>query len=89
MESLLSRIIADLVMQKLERIALSLFNDHVFFISDDLCAVLSSEVLTFLECFNLFHPRLQLTLEIEENLLNFLDVQMIKNMIKNNLVTLD
>ncbi|KAG5321350.1 GBLP protein, partial [Pseudoatta argentina] len=67
----LSSIIVDLVMQRLEKIALSMFKNHVLFYFRyvvDLCAA-----VTFLECFNSFHP-LKLTLEIRDNSLNFLNI---------------
>jgi len=90
MDSSLSSIIADLVMQRLGRTTLSLFNDQGSFFYfryvNDLCAaVSSSEVLTFWNVFNLFHPHLQLTLKIGENSLNFLNVQIMIN----NLVIFD
>lgn len=42
---------------------------------DDLCAVVPSfEINSFFECFNSFHSRLQFTLEIGSESLNFLDI---------------
>ncbi|KYN21838.1 ATP-dependent DNA helicase PIF1, partial [Trachymyrmex cornetzi] len=65
------------LLQKLEKTALMLFNNHVLFyyqyVDDLYAAVPSSEIHKFMECFNSFH-RLQFTLEIGHDLLNFSDV---------------
>lgn len=81
--------IADLVMQRLEKMALSMFKHHVLFyfryVDNLRAAVQSSEIDTFL--FQFIPPaRLKLTLEIGDNSLNFLDVKMT---IKDNLLTFD
>jgi len=54
---------------------------------EDLCAAIpSSEVVSFLECFNSFHLCLKLILKVGDNSLNFLDIKM---KIKDNLLTFD
>ncbi|KAG5330311.1 SETMR methyltransferase, partial [Acromyrmex charruanus] len=75
--------IADLVMQRLEKMALSMFKDHVLFYFR---YVDNNRLRLILFCFNSSHSRLKLTLEISDNSLNFLDVKMT---IKDNLLTFD
>ncbi|KYN01716.1 hypothetical protein ALC62_07490 [Cyphomyrmex costatus] len=62
-----------------------LYKDNVLFYFryvDDLCAAVGgSEIDSFFKAFNSFHPRLQFTLEIGTNSLNFLDISII---IKDN-----
>ena len=83
--------IIDLIMQRLEKMALSMFKDLFYFCYiDDLCAaILSTEINTFLECFNSSHSRLKLTLEISDNSLNSLNFLDVKMTIKDNLLTFD
>jgi len=52
------------------------------YVDDIVTAVPSNRIQDILNMFNLFHPRLQFTIEVEGNKLNFLDVTITKN--KNN-----
>ncbi|XP_018361384.1 PREDICTED: uncharacterized protein LOC108760084 [Trachymyrmex cornetzi] len=74
----LSPIIADLVMRRLERLSLMSFNRSCPFYYryvDDICtAVTPSDIEALLQAFNSFHPRLQFTIEIGGDKLEFLDV---------------
>jgi len=83
MGSPLSPIIADLVMRDLEEKALATLGCSVPFYSryvDDIAmAVPLDKVNDVLMTFNNFHTRLQFTLEIGGDMLNFLDVTIIKN----------
>jgi len=67
-----------------------LFGDNVLFYYryvDDLCAGVSvSKMDSFLNAFNSFHSRLQFTMEVGDNWLNFLDVSII---IKDNHLMFD
>lgn len=78
MGSPLSPIIADLVMQRLERNALIKFNNSFPFYYryvDDICtAVPTTQIEYILNCFNSFHPKLQHTIEIGDDILNFLNI---------------
>ncbi|XP_018405650.1 PREDICTED: uncharacterized protein LOC108782002, partial [Cyphomyrmex costatus] len=82
MGSPLSPIVADLVMRRLESLALLSFNRELPFYYryvDDVClAVDVSDINLLLRNFNEFHPRLQFTVEIGGDRLEFLDVSMIK-----------
>ena len=83
MGSPLSPIIADLVLQDLETVVLGTFDFHVpfyFRYVDDIALAIPSDKVNFiLESFNAFHPRLQFTIEIGNNILNFLDTTIILN----------
>ncbi|KYM96692.1 hypothetical protein ALC62_12640 [Cyphomyrmex costatus] len=82
MGSPLSLILADLVMRRLESLALLSFNRELPFYYryvDDVCLAVDSSDINLLLCkFNEFHPRLQFTVEIGGDRLEFLDVSMIK-----------
>jgi len=80
MGSPLSPVIADIVMQDLEKRALYRYVDHI------LTAVLRSKTKELLNSFNSLHPRMQFTIEIGGNRLNFLDAMIINN---NNLIEFD
>ncbi|XP_018373120.1 PREDICTED: uncharacterized protein LOC108767647 [Trachymyrmex cornetzi] len=83
MGSPLSPIVADLVMQKLEKVALSSYNNEVLFyyryVDDLLAAVPKDKINDFQNSFNTFHPRLQFTLEVGDDSINFLDVTIMVN----------
>jgi len=78
MGSPLSPIIAEIVLQNLEKKALELLSIGIPFyhryIDDITLAAPRHKINEFLNTFNSLHPRLQFTLEIEGNQLNFLDV---------------
>ena len=82
MGSLLSPVIADLVMRKLEIRALSLIRFplpfYYRFVYDILLAPASS-VRSILDIFNSQHSRLQFIMEVGSNRLNFLDVTVIRD----------
>lgn len=88
MGSPLSPVIADIVLQDLESRALeSLAFTPPFFVRyvDDIALAAPSILLDHtLNTFNTFHPRLQFTMEIGENKLNFFDVSLI--LINNHLI---
>jgi len=88
MGSPLSPIIADLVMLDLEEKSLATLGCMVPFYSryvDDIAmAVPPDKVNEVLMTFNGFHTRLQFTLEVGGDMLNFLDVSIIKN--KNSII---
>lgn len=82
MDSPLSLIIADMVLQDLEnRVIMSLpifLPFYVRYVDDVELAVSSSMLKTVLNTFNAYHPRLQFILEEDENnRFNFLDVTII------------
>ncbi|XP_018374076.1 PREDICTED: uncharacterized protein LOC108768217 [Trachymyrmex cornetzi] len=83
MGSPLSPVVADLVMRRLEGVALMSFNKDVPFYYryvDDICLAVSlSDVELLKKTFNDFHPRLQFTLENGGNKLEFLDVTILKH----------
>jgi len=83
MGSPLSPIIADLVMRDLEERSLRTLGFGVPFyaryVDDIVMAVRSEKVDEVSRKFNTFHDRLQFTLEVGGNKLNFLDVTIIKN----------
>jgi len=87
MDSPISPIIADIVMDDIERKALNNLKFKMPFycryVDDIALAVPSNKTELILNTFNSFHPRLQFTLEIGGKVLNFLDVTIIKN--DNNL----
>ncbi|XP_018399984.1 PREDICTED: uncharacterized protein LOC108777557 [Cyphomyrmex costatus] len=82
MGSPLSPIIADLVMRRLETVTLPPFRGDLLFYFryvDDVCmAILAEKIDTLFQAFNSFHPRLQFTLEIGGDKLNFLDTTISK-----------
>src|SRR5436190_7280107 len=78
----LTPIIADIVMQDVENMALEILGINLPFffryVDDIACAVPNSHVEHILEIFNSIHPRLQFTMEIGiDDTLNFLDVTLI------------
>jgi len=77
MGSPLLPIIADVVMQELETTVLSSVNFpisiHYRYVDDILMAVPYDKIDYIFNAFNNFHPRLQFTLEIGGNKINFLD----------------
>jgi len=83
MSSPLSPIIADLVLRDIESRAINILNIplpiYVRYVDDILLAAPADSVNDILKTFNSFHPRLQFTLEIGEDKLNFLDVTIIKS----------
>ncbi|XP_039309325.1 uncharacterized protein LOC120358632 [Solenopsis invicta] len=83
MGSPLSPIIADLVLQDLETEVLSALDFQVpFFLRyvDDIATAVPRDMVNFtLDKFNSFHPRLQFTIEIGNERLNFLDTTIILN----------
>jgi len=89
MGSPLSPVIADIVMQDLEKRALERFKNEIPFyyryVDDILTAVPRLNTKELLNSFNSLHPRMQFTIEIG-NRLNFLDVMIINN---NNLIEFD
>ncbi|XP_070170797.1 uncharacterized protein [Polyergus mexicanus] len=91
MGSPLSPIIADMVLQDLEKRAVATFPLALPFyfrcVDDIVLAVLSSELNFVLNTFNSSHPRLQFTMEEGvDNRLNFLDITII---IKDSLIEFD
>jgi len=83
MGSPLSPILADLVMQDLETYALKKLGMEIPFyyryVDDIALAVPRHKSNEFLSTFNSFHPRMQFTIEIGGDKLNFLDVILINN----------
>jgi len=83
MGSPLSPVIADLVLLDLEIVALERFGFEVPFyfryVDDIATAVHRTQIDRLLNIFNSFHPRIQFTIEIRGNFLNFLDITLIKN----------
>ncbi|XP_018310412.1 uncharacterized protein [Mycetomoellerius zeteki] len=78
----LSPVIADLVMQRLESRALSSIRFPLPFYYryvDDIIMAPDYSVSSILEIFNSQHPRLQFTMEVGSDRLNFLDVVMIRD----------
>ncbi|KYM94598.1 hypothetical protein ALC62_14771 [Cyphomyrmex costatus] len=77
-----SPVVADLVMRRLESLALLSFNRELPFYYryvDDVCLAVDPSDINLLLCkFNEFHPRLQFTVEIGGDKLEFLGVSMIK-----------
>lgn len=90
MGSPLSPIVADLVLRDLEERALENFGVHISFfyryVDDIAMGVHSSRTNEILNIFNSFHPRLQFTIELGGNNLNFLDVTF---KINNNFIEFD
>ena len=87
----LSPIIADIVLQDLEEEALRTLSYNLPFfyryVDDIVCAIPVDEHENVLNVFNVFHYRLQFTIEASvNNTLNFLDVTMI---ISNNYIIFD
>ena len=83
MGSPLSPIAADLVMQDLENRALQTLTFTLPFycryVDDVAMAAPKDSIDTILNVFNAYHPRLQFTIEIGGDKLNFLDVTIINN----------
>jgi len=90
MGSPLSPVIADIVLQDLERKALDRFGIEVPFyfryVDDIATAVHHTQHRRILDLFNSFHPRLQFTMEVGGSRLDFLDVTIINN---NNRIEFD
>jgi len=89
MGSPLSPIIADIVMQDLERKALDSINLklplYYRYVDDIILAAPSNKITDILNTFNSFHNRLQFTIEYEHNrCLSFLDLKL--NIINNNII---
>jgi len=82
MESPLSPIVANLVMQALERTALESLpfslGFYVRYVDDIALSIHKENIDNFLNMFNSYHPRLNFTMERGSNSLNFLDVTLIK-----------
>jgi hypothetical protein len=82
MGSPLSPIVADIVMQDLENSVLQLFTFMLPFycryVDDIAMAVPRNSIDLTLQAFNSYHPRLQFTVEVGGDKLNFLDVTLIK-----------
>jgi len=90
MGSPMSPIIADIVMDDLEKKALGNLNLDIPFYClyvDDIAMAVPKDSQFILETFNLLHPRLQFAMETGGKELNFLDVTMVLN--KNNLLEFD
>ena len=90
MGSPLSLIIADIVMQDLEKMLNSLDFDISFYyryVDDIIIAIPSFKVQEVLEKFNSYHHRIQFTCEIGNHRINFLNTNIIvdKNIIKFDL----
>jgi len=81
MGSPLSPIIADIVMQDLERVVLETFDFDIPFYytyeDDIVLAVPTSKIYFVFKKFNSIHPKLQFTIEIGKNSINFLDTTII------------
>jgi len=90
MGSPISPIIADIVMQDLEKTVLGqiCFPIPIYFryVDDILLAVPINKTEFILQAFNQYHPRLQFTLELGGHRINFLDTTIILN---NNTLKLD
>jgi len=90
MGSPLSPVIADIVMQDLEESVLGDFKFTMPFyyryVDDLVMAVPTAEIDYVFSAFNSFHPRIQFTIEIGHNVINFLDTTII---IKNNKIIFD
>jgi len=90
MGSPLSPVIADIVMQDLEKSVLGNFSFTIPFyyryVDDLVMAVPTTEIDHVFSAFNSFHPRIQFTIEIGHNMINFLDTTII---IKNNKILFD
>jgi len=82
MGSPLSPIIADLVLRDIESRAINALNVtlpiYFRYVDDILLAAPSDSVNDIVNTFNSFHPRLQFTLEVGGDKLNFLDVTIVK-----------
>jgi len=52
---------------------------YVRYVDDIATAVHHTQIHRLLNIFNSFHPRIQFTIEIGGNILNFLDITLIKN----------
>jgi len=82
MGSPLSPIIADIVLQDLERKALEFGVEIPFYyryVDDIATAIHQTQQIRLLNIFNSFHPRIQFTMEIGGTKLDFLDVTIINN----------
>jgi len=83
MDSSLSPIISDLVMRDLEGRALETLGFflpfYLRYVDDIAMAIPSDSIKKILNIFNGLHPKLQFTAEIGGELLNFLDVTIVKN----------
>ena len=81
MGSPLSFVIADLVMRKLKIRALFLIRLSFYyrFVDDILLAAPASSINSILDIFNSQYPRLQFTVKVGGDRLNFLDVTVIKD----------
>jgi len=83
MGSLLSLVIADIVMQDLENAVLETIQFPISFyyryVDDIVMAIPSSATNIILNNFNSFHPKLQFTMEKGGNNINFLDTTIILN----------
>jgi len=80
MGSPLSPIIADLVLRNIESGAINILNIPIYVrYVDDILLAPSNSVNDILNTFNSFYPRLQFTLEIDGDKLNFLDVIIVKS----------
>jgi len=88
MGSPLSPVVADIVMQNLEKRALEGFINEIpfYYRYDILTAVSRQKTKELLDRFNSFHPRMQFTIEIGGNRINFLDAMIINN---NNVLEFD
>ena len=86
-----SPIITDIVMQELDEEFLNRYKTIIFygrFVDDSFIIIAKNELNLLLKSINNYHPRLQLTHEIENNnQLNFLDTLVIKN--QDNTVSID
>ncbi|XP_018361292.1 PREDICTED: uncharacterized protein LOC108760021 [Trachymyrmex cornetzi] len=83
MGSPLSPVIADIVLQDLEKKALDTLGFYIPFyvryVDDIAMGIPCEKTSEILNIFNSFHPRLQFTMEIGGSELNFLDITIIKN----------
>lgn len=90
MGSPLSPILADVVMQDLEQSSINSLSFqpplYVRYVDDIALMAPSDQFHSVLQCFNSYHSRLQFTMEIGGNTLNFLDITIIKN---NNILIHD
>jgi len=78
MKSPLASIIADLVMQELERVSIESHLNCIFrFVDNIVIATQSNNIEVILNTFNSFHRKLNFTVEIEGDRLDFLNVTLI------------
>lgn len=92
MGSPISSTLAQLVMEHLEEGVLGNLDFNVLFfkrfVDDCIAAIPSDKINNMLNSFNSFHPKLQFTIETENNAINFLDLTLIRtndNKIKTKL----